>query len=364
MFFKIFSSLKLSEIIEICFFLISKKRKAFYIGSTQNNNLGDDALLYVTKKLLTKYHVLDLGYQMSHFFKLIIREKFIKPDIIILGGGTLIKKDAKFGFLNKINKIISLWPEVKVITFGTGTVDLPLSKLTNFPINILDWKTFFNKCDKIYVRGPQTNDFIKKIGVEKKINILGDPVIYFTKKYKKEIIKKKKIGINLANYAGRMYGQSEVDFKIFVEEIVYKLFTEKWDISYFSTCIVDEIYIKKYLLNKSNININYIKTNTINQTIDLIESFDIVLAQRLHCLIFSDCTFTPSVPIISELKFYDYFDSIGLKKTSFKTSSICPKKVYREIVRMYSNLEKESEVLFNTMNKAKTKFKKINFKNI
>ena len=67
MLFRILNSIKLSEIIEISVFLISKKKKAFYIGSTKNNNLGDEALLYVTKKLLTKYCILDLGYQMSPF---------------------------------------------------------------------------------------------------------------------------------------------------------------------------------------------------------------------------------------------------------------------------------------------------------
>ena len=364
MLFRILNSIKLSEIIEISVFLISKKKKAFYIGSTKNNNLGDEALLYVTKKLLTKYCILDLGYQMSPFLKFILKTKIIKPDIIILGGGTLIKKDAKTGFLNKINNIILLWPKVKLITFGTGTVDFKLSKLTNFPINILNWKLFFDKCDKIFVRGPHTNDFIKKIGIEKTINIIGDPAIFFTKNKKKSIIKMKKIGINFANYAGMMYGQSEINFKKFVEKIVYQLLLEKWDITFFSTCIVDEKYIKNYLLNKSQHKINYVKTKTISQTIDLIETFDIVLAQRLHCLIFSDCTFTPSIPIISELKFYDYFDSIGLKKTSFKTSSLNPDEVYKEIIRMYSNIEKESELLFNTMRKGKTTFNNLNFKNI
>ena len=123
--------------------------------------------------------------------KLFINRKLIKPDIIILGGGTLIKKDASVGFLNKVNNIVLLWPGVKLITFGTGTVDMTLSKETNFPINTLDWKSFFEKCDEIYVRGPSTYSFIREIGISKAINVIGDPALYFIKKEKKKLKKEK-----------------------------------------------------------------------------------------------------------------------------------------------------------------------------
>ena len=362
--FRAFISIRISEIIEISNFIITNKRKAFYVGCTKIKNLGDEAVLLATRKLLTKYYILDLGYQMSPLMKLFINRKLIKPDIIILGGGTLIKKDASVGFLNKINNIILLWPRIKLITFGTGTVDMALSKVTNFPINILDWKFFFEKCDDIYIRGPFTYNFIKKIGITKKINVIGDPALFFIKKKKKEIKKKKKIGINLANYAGRIYGNSEAEFKKFALEILDKLLLNKWDISFFSTCSVDEKYIKNHLFNGLDINVNYIKTDTITETLDLIETFDLVLAQRLHCLIFSDCTFTPSIPIVSELKFYDYFDSIGQKKISFKTDSINADKVYKEIVRMYGNIGKESKILYEAMNKVRYDFKETKFEDI
>ena len=362
--FRAFISIRISEIIEISNFIITNKRKAFYVGCTKIKNLGDEAVLLATRKLLTKYYILDLGYQMSPLMKLFINRKLIKPDIIILGGGTLIKKDASVGFLNKINNIILLWPRIKLITFGTGTVDMALSKVTNFPINILDWKIFFEKCDDIYIRGPFTYNFIKKIGITKKINVIGDPALFFIKKKKKEIKKKKKIGINLANYAGRIYGNSEAEFKKFALEILDKLLLNKWDISFFSTCSVDEKYIKNHLFNGLDINVNYIKTDTITETLDLIETFDLVLAQRLHCLIFSDCTFTPSIPIVSELKFYDYFDSIGQKKISFKTDSINADKVYKEIVRMYGNIGKESKILYEAMNKVRYDFKETKFEDI
>ena len=84
MFFKILSIVKISDLIDVSLFIISKKKKAFYIGSTKNNNLGDDAILYVAKKMLSKYCILDLGYQMSPFLKLIIKKKLLNLILLFL----------------------------------------------------------------------------------------------------------------------------------------------------------------------------------------------------------------------------------------------------------------------------------------
>ena len=145
---------ELIQIADILAYSFTKKKRALYVGSTKIGNLGDEAVLFPARKLLKHYYVLDVGYQMSFFMRIFIKKIAKSPSLLILGGGTLIKKDAYSGFLNKINKLIDIWPEAKIITFGTGTVDVKLSKLTKFPINFLHWKIFFEKCDKILVRGP------------------------------------------------------------------------------------------------------------------------------------------------------------------------------------------------------------------
>ena len=161
-----------------------------------------------------------------------------------------------------------------------------------------------------------------------------------------------------------MYGQGEHKLKIFVERIIEKLVIDNWDIIFFSTCSVDKLYISDYLLKDIKFEYNYIKTNSIHQTLDLIKTFDLVLAQRLHCLIFSDCTFTPSIPIISELKYFDYYETIGLKRNSFKIDLINEKNVYNEIKRVYENLENESEKVYDYMQKAKENFFNLKFEDI
>jgi len=355
---------QLIQIADIIAYSFTNKKRALYVGSTKIYNLGDEAVLFTARKLLKQYYLLDVGYQMGFIMRFFIKKIAKHPSLIILGGGTLIKKDTSSGFLRKINKLMNIWPGAKIITFGTGTVDVKLAELTQFPINFSDWKIFFEKCDHILVRGPLTKKFIQKLNISKQASVIGDPAIYYIKDTPKFIRKRKKIGLNFANYAGRMYGQAEHKLKSFVARIIEKLVIDNWDIIFFSTCSVDKLYISDYLLKDTKFQYKYIETNSINQTLDLIYSFDIVLAQRLHCLIFSDCTFTPSIPIISELKFLDYYETIGLKRNSFRIDLLNEQIVYNEIKRIYENLENESQTVYDYMQKTKENFFNLKFKDI
>jgi polysaccharide pyruvyl transferase WcaK-like protein len=336
-------------------FFLSNKEKAIYVGCTGMGNLGDEVVFSAIGKILCNLSIYNILYSSpnagKHGRKLFIK----KVDYILLGGGTIIKKNAQSGYLKILNGLIAKYPNAKVVVFGAGVADTTLAKDVGFPTNIEDWSNLLNKCDFIAVRGMLSKQILKskEWSVKKEVYILHDPAIFFSNDSIDQKPKMKKIGLNFCDIAGRIYGKDTNLVEKFVNDLITNLIDNSWEIILYPTVNSDINYmtniIDDKLLKKITIYKNY--TN-VQESLSFFKDIDVFIGQRLHSIVFSSITYTPFHAIEYESKTSDFLFSLGLEGYSSRTDDLKLDVVLNKINYIYQNIEEEQEKLFNLCKKA------------
>jgi polysaccharide pyruvyl transferase WcaK-like protein len=343
-------------------FVFSNKKKAIYVGCTGMRNLGDEVVYSAINKVLCNLFIYKILYSSPKAGK-IGRKLFIKEiDYLILGGGTIIKKDLQSGYLKILNDLVVKYPNAKIIVFGAGVADPILARDVGFPTNIEDWSSLLNKCYFIAVRGILSQQILKskEWAVKNEVYVLHDPAIYYANSSINQKPKIKKIGLNFCDIAGRIYGKDPKIVEKFVNNLITRLIDDSWEIVLYPTVSTDINYmttiIDKKLLQKISIYYNY--TN-IQESLSFFNDIDVFIGQRLHSIIFSSITYTPFHAIEYEAKTSDFLLSLGLKGYSSRTDNLNVEVVLDRINYVYSNIDDEQKKLFNLCEKANKELKDI-----
>ncbi|MGH2665079.1 polysaccharide pyruvyl transferase family protein [Flavobacterium sp.] len=336
-------------------YLFSSKKRAIYVGCTGMGNLGDEAILtalenYIADKIVL-YEIPYKNPKAGH----IARKWFVKnPDLIILGGGTIIKKGKKESYLKIINQQIQLYPDAQLAVLGPGVADEDFAKSFGFTIDTQSWKDFLDACSFVSVRGIQSKKQLEKWNVSSEINIFHDPAIYYSKK---EIIpksKSKKIGINFAYIGNRIYGENPKLVEQFAKEIVGLLLKDNWSVFLYPTTKSDLDYMLNTIGLKEFKEISIYENYTdINKSLSFIESMDIFLGQRLHSIIFAANTFTPFHAIEYEPKTSDFLLTTGFEGYTSRTDLLDAQKVLNRINTLYESIDQEQQKIAGLMQVAK-----------
>lgn len=336
-------------------YFFSKKKKAIYIGCTGHDNLGDEGVLLAIRELLKeKIFLYPISYSKPSSGKYLRRFIIRKPDILILGGGTIIIKSEKESYLKLFSEYHKNFPKAKLIVFGAGVADPIHANNIGFPTNVPDWKSILEKCSFLAVRGHLSKSILKDSwGINKEINILHDPAIYFKRIELKRKQKKKTIGINFCNILGRIYGLDQNNIEKFAVNIVNRLLLDGWNIYLFPTAKSDVPYMKKVFGSEivSKIQVHYDYEN-IENSLTFLENLDVFLGQRLHSVIFAAITYTPFYAIEYESKTSDFLKTLGIHGVSLRTDHLDVEKVLDMINVLYSNIEVEQNKLFKLVNVA------------
>jgi polysaccharide pyruvyl transferase WcaK-like protein len=342
--------------------LFTKKRKAIYIGCIGQANLGDEAVLQASIKLLNfKYFIYPISYTKPTSGKYLRKLIFKKVDTIILGGGTIIKKKENESYLRLLTQFRKEYPNAKLKVLGSGVADPELASKIGFPTDKTAWKNILNTASFIGVRGIKSKSELSKWGVEKEVRIVHDLAVHFKKDLFQKKLKKKRIGINFCDIIGRIYGLDQKLIEIFALEIVLKLLDDGWEVWLYPTALSDIGYMKSLfkepLLDELNV---YENIADINKSLDFLGSLDFFLGQRLHSIIFSAITYTPFIAIEYESKTTDFLETLDLEKYSHRTDNLNPDKIFLEIKKYYDNeIESIQSKLFDCINIAYKEQKEI-----
>jgi polysaccharide pyruvyl transferase WcaK-like protein len=349
----------LPQLIELIF---SSKKKAIYIGCTGMGNLGDEVVYDAINNILDDICLYKILYSSPKAGK-IGRKIFVKKvDYLILGGGTIIKKDANSGYLKILKDIRANYPAAKMVVFGAGVADPELAKKVGFPTNVSDWSELLNKCNFIAVRGNLSQQLLKskEWSIYKDVHVLHDPAIYYAKDKLTIKPKSKKIGLNFCNIAGRIYGQNPKQLEQFANDLIAKLLANSWEIILYPTVDTDINYmlttIEEKLLNQVTVFRNV--TNS-KKSLSFFDSIDVFVGQRLHSIIFSSITYTPFHAIEYESKTTDFLISLGLNDYSTRTDNLDVNLVLERINYIYSHIDEEQSKLFELCQNAKNEQKYI-----
>lgn len=336
-------------------YLFSKKKRAIYIGCTGHGNLGDEAILKaVTLMLKPNFYLYEISYTKPSSGKYLRKFLMRKPDYIILGGGTIIRKKANESYLKISNDFIKLYPNAKTATIGPGVAEPSFAEFIGFPIDIEGWKAYLNNSSFISVRGVRSKKILDSWDLNKNVNILQDPAIWFTRA---NFIKKKKqrrIGLNFADIGNRIYGKNQDLIKQFATLFVKTLQKEGWTVFLYPTTKSDLEYMLDNIGLKNISGINaYSNYTDIERSLDFLESMDIFVGQRLHSIIFAATVSTPFFALEYEPKTSDFLDTIKMSDNSEQVDRLDVNVVMNKIEVIYSNLDIEQSKLNDRMKKAK-----------
>lgn len=340
--------------------IFASKKIALYVGCTRMGNLGDEAIFDALKELVgPEVFLYEIPYHNPTAGNFLRKIFFKKPDFIILGGGTIIRKAANESYLRILNRLSLEWPESKIIILGPGVANPEFAKYIGFPIDINGWSTLLNKATFISVRGVLSKKELDSWKTLTPVEIFHDPAIYFTKSAIKLKGKKKKIAVNFADIGDRIYGKNKIVIESFALKIVEKLISENWEVYLYPTTKSD----LNYMLNKIGLKKFYkIKIyddyKNIDKSLCFLESMDVFLGQRLHSVIFSSTVFTPFHALEYEPKTSDFLNTLGLNDYLTRVDELDVNAIFDKINALYSQIENEQQVLFDKLTTAKAEQKK------
>lgn len=302
--------------------LVTEHPLAFYIGWTDDQNLGDKALREVIPILfrdhLFVYNKPYLGKGLRWKFK-----KHRNFDCIMLGGGTLIIRDQNY--LKRLHQ----YQTKKKIIFGTGVADpafwgdylkiLP-------PDSVQRWVDWINAdCDYIGVRGPLSRQILLDHGVAKEIRVTGDPALYLCRDtLSPKTPQKKTIGVNLGHSKNIVWGKSDEVFLNKMEEILRVLLQQGWQLVFMPVWDKDmpwnQLLMHRLANGKSSPRL--LVCRDAHSYIQAMDQVDLFLGEKLHSVIFAACSYTPVIMLEYRPKCRDFMKSLDLESFTVRIHEV------------------------------------------
>jgi hypothetical protein len=307
---------------------------AGYIGWLGYENFGDEALYIAFKNLFPQFQILtynnypkQLNYnkirQNIYPIELLFYRHFIKKNnfynFVFLGGGTLINHEEFLEYLQ-----IVLQNQDQIIVFGSG-VSEPSFRAEHHPeVNysqlMKDWISVLEKAVYVSVRGPKSARILEANGFQK-AKVIGDPALSLCTPKPPNSSRTGLVAINLCSQR-LMWGKQERVTEIIAQ--LAKYFLEKgWDVEFIPMQPVDLHLglkiIQDFNLPKMSIWRNF---QDIGKTINRIQTYDIMVGQRLHSVVIACGCGVPSIMLEYQPKCGDFMESIGMQQFSLRTDAL------------------------------------------
>ena len=251
--------------------------------------------------------------------------------IIIGGGGVYYKYFLPFNekLIDKINK--------PIVIFGVGYI----KEIGGLDQNYLEQKSLAflnNKAEIISVRDFETKRYLESIGVNKKINIIGDPAILLREEYTNIIGEDKseiRVGLNL-NYSGWLdFGKYENVILESYNQVIKKI-EEKY-----ANC---NFY---YLLHHPGEKNIFSKLNTKNKLkiIDLppnqqkfvYSKLDLIIGMMLHSVVLSFGANTPEINIGYDIRNKSFAEFINFEDLHISVKNLTPELLSNKALEVLEN---------------------------
>ncbi|AXH98361.1 polysaccharide pyruvyl transferase [Sporosarcina sp. PTS2304] len=320
------------------------------VGNYGNDNNGDEAILLsiisqVTsvfqvpsdvitvfsnnpKQTAQRYQVMSapLYYKKGNAVKTfgatyLQNKKIVKTfDLLIIGGGGILmdlyKREAP---LYGSYAMMAKHSGVPYVIYGCGAGPLS-SELGKWFIRYMS-----KHAHSISVRDPESADLLKSIGVQKYVEVIGDPAFSLKKERKTIGERPLKIGVTAVPYyhGGYWPESKETIYQLYIEGMAKNLDAlaakQPVDITFFATKFPQDADVTKDIqaLMKYSDRTTVIDHNLLPA--DLLEvtaAQDIVIGTRLHSLILATCTATPIIAVCYHHKVTDFMKLADLEQVA------------------------------------------------
>jgi len=300
--------------------LATRQPVASYVGWTGNGNLGDEALFDCIKELFRdKLFLYDrpyIGWGMSHRLR-----QLRAFDCTLLGGGTLLYRSRPYldAFKNTISR--------RKIIFGSGMANRDFWNRMQKPIppDWEQWTSYINQAvDYIGVRGPITARKLREEGVEKPVEIIGDPVfsLCFDRLEKKR--RTKTLGVNLGRGDNLVWGGSDEKFIQNLEEVLKILAKKGWRFLFAPVWEPDIEACARVARAVANDG-GEVDLQIVRRPADylrLMNRVDVFLGEKLHSVALAACSLTPVIMMEYRPKCFEFMASLELENFNIKITDI------------------------------------------
>jgi polysaccharide pyruvyl transferase WcaK-like protein len=297
---------------------------AGYIGWLGYKNFGDEVIYEAFNKLFPQLKILlYTDYKRVDSIELILYRKFIKRqnfyNFVFLGGGTLINRQLYLDWFQH-----ALERGHQGIVFGTGVCDPSFWSEQRPDINytqmMADWVAVLQKVTYVSVRGPKSARILESHGISQP-KVIGDPALSACTPRSPNSPKNRRLAINLGSH-GFIWGSQEK-----INEVIAKLakyfLRNGWQVEFIPMHPIDfQIgldMIQRFDLHEVSIWKDF---QNIDETINRIKTYDILVGQRLHSVVIACGCGVPAIALEYQPKCSDFMESIEMQKFSVKTDDL------------------------------------------
>jgi GT2 family glycosyltransferase len=297
-----------------------------YIGFTEHNNLGDDAILVALRRempwaSLARDHT-DAG-------------------VIMVGGGTLVN-GARY-YLNRVLRNDS--PAMEKVVLGVGVRDPDFHGVTE-PIE--EWARFFDSSIYAGVRGPDSIDALRKLGYHGEVDIFGDPALLLEAPPGVTRDPGRVVVCPVWTSGNIMGGNDHAVFDALATEIA-RLSAEGREVIMLSAFPEDDRHLIALMRSAGRPDMPYVAGyENVDDTMELLAGAGLVIAERLHAGILAAAAGTPFIGLEYWPKHRDFARSVGLERCVVPTADLTADSLATAVRR----IEADVADITGTMNEA------------
>lgn len=337
-------------------FVLTRRRRAQYIGCLGIENLGDDALYLAIQDIFAR-HITFATTRIPRKISNVMGEH-INPHAIFLGGGTLIKKSKLY--LKRLNEFKRLYPQAKTIIFGTGVGDMDMWNQFGVPTDVSGWCEALERADYVSVRGPLSKQHLERWGVTRQVEVVGDPAVWFARDRIVPKRREKRIGINLGFTKGQLHGQDDNVVLSLGVNLLKRLKADHWQITLFPVVASDIPFLHEAVamagIETPPMHMDYLN---VRGTLNALEQQDVFIGEKLHSVVLANCVYTPAIMLEYRTKCRDYMLSTNQSDCSFRTDEIDADLIYDKIHALYDNAEQYQSHLFTQLQQLKSNLSRV-----
>lgn len=324
--------------------------KMIYVGGWHgHNNLGDEALYISLQTLFSTFKFLDFESGLeSGICKKIIK----KTGRSILGGGTTI--GYRRSTINKIEYVFG--NSASNVVFGSGVNDISFFKKHVDSAAIKEaasrWCDMLNACAYVGVRGPLSKAILNEWGV-RNVEVIGDPVLSLADDSCPDPVstEDKIIGINICDLdliwgSKEKYIEDVIEFSKLARRNNWKI---KWFVVY-----PKDLKLTKYIARETETEEEIYKIYHDPLAFkDIVKKVNVFIGTKLHAVILSLCSYTPSLMLEYQPKCLDFMKSIDMEKMTIRTDRIAADSMVQTIEEIRHNTKAYSSDIFKNIQTLK-----------
>lgn len=308
---------------------LKKKIATECVSWRWHGNLGDDMIF---------------AAQEAMFGDMLHLEQYVPaPEAVLVGGGTFIPKAPEHPELVKLSQ------QLPTAFFGTGIGD-PVFWGTKY---IPEWFDIMGKARFIGVRGPLSRKRLESWGVPShRIEVVGDPALYFAQKFGSRRRFQGRLAVNLGITYGNLYGFDEQQLERAIILAVRHLARIGWEITLVCAWQPDDVVLERIKTEAPVSSIRHWHENYAT-ALESVETFDVVLSEKLHVGIVAACRGTPFVALNYRSKVMDFCRSIGWENYCVSTENLEPDRIVQLITMLGQARDEQADRLQQGVSRAR-----------